>query len=204
MFHFNIPMVISSTQRLYRGYLSKPIDLPEHHPYKSVGFNLVNTTPHIYIQWTSNNTSFPDRINTPGMGFYLFWHSRQLLITKYCVSSQKSICQAIEYPSCHLMIKMSHPVWFITGCSSGFGASLALFALRSGHKVIATSRNPSKSPELVSQIEELGGIWMKLDVCSAESEILKVLNEATNVYGRIDILVNNAGYALLGAFETIR
>jgi NAD(P)-dependent dehydrogenase (short-subunit alcohol dehydrogenase family) len=99
---------------------------------------------------------------------------------------------------------MSTPVWFITGCSSGFGASLALLALRSGHKVIATSRNPSKTPELVSQIERLGGTWMQLDVCAPEPELIKVIDKATSVHGKIDILVNNAGYALLGAFETIR
>ena len=45
------------------------------------------------------------------------------------------------------------PIWFITGCSSGFGLSLALLALGKGHKVIATSRNPSSTPEQVAQIE---------------------------------------------------
>ncbi|TVY86263.1 putative oxidoreductase, partial [Lachnellula willkommii] len=98
---------------------------------------------------------------------------------------------------------MSPPIWFITGCSSGFGKSLALLALRSGHKVIATSRNPSKSPDLVSQVEKLGGVWHALDVCSPEPELAKAIEKATSVWGRIDILVNAAGYALLGAFETI-
>jgi NAD(P)-dependent dehydrogenase (short-subunit alcohol dehydrogenase family) len=99
---------------------------------------------------------------------------------------------------------MSSPVWFITGCSSGFGASLALHALRSGHRVIATSRNPAKTPELVSQVKQLGGEWHALDVCSPERELKKVVERATDVYGRIDILVNCAGYALLGAFEILR
>ncbi|TVY19167.1 putative oxidoreductase [Lachnellula arida] len=98
---------------------------------------------------------------------------------------------------------MSPPIWLITGCSSGFGKSLALLALRSGHKVIATSRNPSKTPDLVSQVEKLGGVWHALDVCSPEPELAKAIEKATNVWGRIDILVNAAGYALLGAFETI-
>ncbi|RDW75282.1 hypothetical protein BP6252_06424 [Coleophoma cylindrospora] len=95
----------------------------------------------------------------------------------------------------------SAPVWFITGCSTGFGGTLALIALRAGHRVIATSRNPSKTPDLISQIESLGGKFMTFDVCSPE--IGKVLDEATAIYGRIDILVNNAGYALLGAFEVL-
>lgn len=94
------------------------------------------------------------------------------------------------------------PVWFITGCSSGFGASLALLALRNGHRVIATSRNPSRSPEIVSEVENLGGKWLALDVCS--TIVAEVIEDATKIYGQIDILVNNAGYALLGAFESIR
>jgi NAD(P)-dependent dehydrogenase (short-subunit alcohol dehydrogenase family) len=94
------------------------------------------------------------------------------------------------------------PVWFITGCSSGFGLSLAMLALRNGHKVIATSRNPSKNSELVSQVEELGGTWMQLDVCSLDAT--SVLDKAIAIHGRIDVLVNNAAYALLGAFETFR
>jgi NADP-dependent 3-hydroxy acid dehydrogenase YdfG len=94
------------------------------------------------------------------------------------------------------------PVWLITGCSSGFGASLALCALRSGHKVIATSRTPSKTPTLVSEVEKLGGTWCTLDVCSPD--VPSIIEEAVKVYGRIDYLVNNAGYALLGAFEDMR
>jgi NAD(P)-dependent dehydrogenase (short-subunit alcohol dehydrogenase family) len=99
---------------------------------------------------------------------------------------------------------MSSPVWFITGCSSGFGASLALLALRSGHRVIASSRNPTKTPELVSEVKILGGEWHLLDVCSSESELAMAVAKATAVYGRIDILVNCAGYGLMGAFETVR
>jgi NADP-dependent 3-hydroxy acid dehydrogenase YdfG len=95
-------------------------------------------------------------------------------------------------------------VWFITGCSSGFGIGLALLALQNGHHVIATSRNPSSTPSLVSQVENLGGKWHTLDVCSPESVMKEKVQEAMKVWGRIDVLVNNAGYALLGAFECIR
>ncbi|RDL37147.1 NAD(P)-binding Rossmann-fold containing protein [Venustampulla echinocandica] len=95
------------------------------------------------------------------------------------------------------------PVWFITGCSSGFGLELALIALGEGHKVIATSRNPSKTPSLVSQVGSLGGKWLPLDVCAPEAELAQTVEKAIAIYGRIDILVNSAGYAILGALETI-
>jgi len=90
-------------------------------------------------------------------------------------------------------------VWLITGCSSGFGADLALIALKAGHKVIATSRNPSKTPELVAQVEQLGGTWLTLDIC--DKNLDRVFDQALEIHGRIDVLVNNAGYSLLGAVE---
>lgn len=90
--------------------------------------------------------------------------------------------------------------------SSGFGFSLALHILASGpgHKVIATSRTPSKTPSQVSQIQSLGGTWLALDICSPESELATFIEKATAIYGTIDVLVNNAGYSLLGAFECFR
>jgi NADP-dependent 3-hydroxy acid dehydrogenase YdfG len=92
-------------------------------------------------------------------------------------------------------------VWFITGCSSGFGASLSLLALKAGHKVVATSRSPSKTPELVRQVRELGGTWMPLDVNAPSAA--EVIRNAVDIYGRIDVLVNNAGFSLLGMLEDL-
>lgn len=95
----------------------------------------------------------------------------------------------------------SAPVWLITGCSSGFGFALARYVARRGHKVIATSRNPAKSPEQVSEIEALGGKWQPLDVTSTNLET--EVEAAESVHGRIDVLVNNAGYSVLGAVEDV-
>lgn len=95
-------------------------------------------------------------------------------------------------------------VWLITGCSAGFGKSLALLVLKAGHHVIATSRNPSSSPHLVKKVEELGGIWLPLDLTSSKEEMQKVVEEGTKKMGRVDVLVNNAGMSILGALEDFR
>jgi NAD(P)-dependent dehydrogenase (short-subunit alcohol dehydrogenase family) len=95
-------------------------------------------------------------------------------------------------------------IWLITGCSSGFGTALSLIALKNGHKVIATSRNPSKNPELVKQVESYGGIWLPLDITSQPSEFQKVIDAGIAKFGGIDVLVNNAGIAILGPLEDTR
>lgn len=95
-------------------------------------------------------------------------------------------------------------VWLITGCSSGFGFALSVLALKAGHKVIATSRNPSKTPELLQQIEELGGIWIVLDTTSPVTELRKAVEHGKNQFGRIDVLVNNAGVGIIGALEDVK
>ncbi|KAK2760008.1 hypothetical protein FQN54_002744 [Arachnomyces sp. PD_36] len=90
--------------------------------------------------------------------------------------------------------------WLITGASSGLGAAIAEAALKAGHKVIATARNPTKAAKSNPQITNLGGIWIELDVTSTETpqKVAKAINEAGGV---VDVVVNNAGYSLLGSIE---
>lgn len=89
--------------------------------------------------------------------------------------------------------------WLITGCSSGFGLSLARAAQAGGHRVIATSRNPSRTPDLVTEIESAGGKWVQLDVDSRTSG--DVITELEHSGDHIDILVNNAGYCIYAPVE---
>ncbi|TVY40364.1 putative oxidoreductase [Lachnellula subtilissima] len=99
------------------------------------------------------------------------------------------------------MASLSPKVWLITGCSTGLGASLAIHALKAGHTVIATARNPSSAPSY-AQITSLGGKWLPLDVNAPTAG--DIVQEAVELArGRIDVLVNNAGYSILGAMEDI-
>ena len=90
--------------------------------------------------------------------------------------------------------------FLITGSSSGFGLSLTRIALANGHTVIATSRNPAKSPSLVSEVEFSGGKWLKLDVNSPDTP--RFIQDLESSGTQIDVLVNNAGYSVFAPIET--
>ena len=92
---------------------------------------------------------------------------------------------------------MDPKVWFISGCSSGFGRAIAEAALAAGHRVIATARDIRS----IADLEKEGRCHLlTLDVTEPES-IPGVVREGAEVWGRIDVLVNNAGYGLVGAVE---
>lgn len=87
---------------------------------------------------------------------------------------------------------MSQPrVWLVTGCSSGLGFALAKSILAHGDKLIASSRNPSKTPDLVDYIKSRGGHWISLDTTAPDLE--EIIATADAIHGRLDVVVNNAG-----------
>jgi NAD(P)-dependent dehydrogenase (short-subunit alcohol dehydrogenase family) len=93
----------------------------------------------------------------------------------------------------------SSKVWFITGCSSGFGRELALGVLSRGDNVIATARDSSK----LESLKKAGAATMSLDVTAPLDDLKKAAEEANELYGRIDYLINNAGYNQVGGLEEL-
>ena len=83
------------------------------------------------------------------------------------------------------------PVWFITGCSTGFGREFARAALAHGFRVVATARDPRKLDDLIVGHEDKAKA-LALDVTKAD-QIKCAVSETERVFGRIDVLVNNAG-----------
>ncbi|KAK3308418.1 uncharacterized protein B0T15DRAFT_107627 [Chaetomium strumarium] len=99
----------------------------------------------------------------------------------------------------------TRPLTFlITGCSSGFGLSLSRIVLAHGHHLIATSRNPGRTPDLVAEVESRGGRWLALDVDDpASGSLVDSLEKKAGGMGtHIDVLVNNAGYSIHAPVET--
>jgi len=88
-------------------------------------------------------------------------------------------------------------VWFITGCSTGFGRELATQVLASGARVVVTARDLGKIGDLAKGGNALA---LKLDVTDA-SEVEAAVRQAEEAFGRIDVLVNNAGIGYFAAVE---
>lgn len=89
-------------------------------------------------------------------------------------------------------------VVIITGASSGFGKETALLFSKEGAKIVAVSRGTA-GEKLVDEIKTAGGdaIFVKGDV-SVEQDVINVVDNAIENYGRIDVLFNNAGVYIPG------
>ncbi len=97
------------------------------------------------------------------------------------------------------MTEQDKPVWFITGCSTGFGRELARFTLDRGYRVVVTARRPAEIADLAAG-REPRALVLRLDVTKPD-EIAAAVAAAEAKFGRIDVLVNNAGIGYFGAIE---
>ena len=102
----------------------------------------------------------------------------------------------------------SKPVWFITGCSTGFGRELSVILLKRGYRVVVTARDKAKVEDIVAghEVEDIvaghdkNGLALALDV-DKQDQIAAAVKATEARFGRIDVLVNNAGYGYLAAIE---
>jgi NAD(P)-dependent dehydrogenase (short-subunit alcohol dehydrogenase family) len=89
------------------------------------------------------------------------------------------------------------PVWFITGCSTGFGLELAKQTIEHCYRAVVTARDPSK-------LEGYGAtdkvLVLKLDVTEPD-QVVAAVKAAEARFGGIDVLVNNAGIGYFAAIE---
>ena len=97
------------------------------------------------------------------------------------------------------MAPRTPPVWFITGCSSGFGHELAKLVLARGWRAVVTARDKSRVAELARSFHA-DCLALDLDVTDT-SQIGAAVHAAQARFGRIDVLVNNAGYGYQASIE---
>jgi NAD(P)-dependent dehydrogenase (short-subunit alcohol dehydrogenase family) len=89
------------------------------------------------------------------------------------------------------------PVWFITGCSTGFGRELAAHVLERGYRAVVTARDPDDIEDLAAKGDAL---ILKLDVTD-QGQVDAAIHSAEEHFGRINVLVNNAGIGYFAAVE---
>lgn len=89
--------------------------------------------------------------------------------------------------------------WFITGCSTGLGRSLAEAVIAAGHNVVVTARDVSKVEDLVGEASDRV-LPLALDVTDP-AQVASGVEAAEARFGGIDVLVNNAGYGYRSAVE---
>jgi short-subunit dehydrogenase len=97
---------------------------------------------------------------------------------------------------------MSHTIsktWFVTGCDSGMGFSIAETLLANGQKVVATALDLSKISTYMERYPKTAFCY-PLNVTDT-ANIEKIVSLAEDATGGIDVLINNAGYGVLGAAE---
>jgi NAD(P)-dependent dehydrogenase (short-subunit alcohol dehydrogenase family) len=96
---------------------------------------------------------------------------------------------------------MSARTWLITGCSRGFGRTLAELLLTRGERVVATARRADSLDTLVASHAE-HALACKLDVTRTE-DVQSAVAAARSRFGPIDVLINNAGYGHIGTVEDL-
>ncbi|MEG3084785.1 oxidoreductase [Sphingomonas sp. PB2P12] len=91
------------------------------------------------------------------------------------------------------------PVWFISGCSTGFGRELAKLVLARGWRAVVTARDAERVADLADGAEDRA-LAVSLDVTD-QAQIDDAVAQAKAKFGRIDVLVNNAGYGYQASIE---
>ena len=97
------------------------------------------------------------------------------------------------------MENTNNPVWFITGCSTGFGRELAKLILSRGWNAVITARKAEQVKDIAEGYAATA-LVLTLDVTNKE-QVATAITKAEQTFGRIDVLVNNAGYGYFTSIE---
>lgn len=89
--------------------------------------------------------------------------------------------------------------WFITGCSTGLGRSLAVAVLARGDNAVVSARTIANVHDIAQKYPETA-LAVALDVTDGD-QVLAAVAAAEQRFGGIDVLVNNAGYGYRAAIE---
>jgi NAD(P)-dependent dehydrogenase (short-subunit alcohol dehydrogenase family) len=94
------------------------------------------------------------------------------------------------------MFDLSGKVAVITGAAGGLGTAFAEAMAEAGADVVCSDIDESGAQALVEKVKNIGrnAIAVKCDVTN-ENDVVLLMSQAVEAFGRIDILFNNAGIA---------
>src|SRR5690606_36440610 len=92
------------------------------------------------------------------------------------------------------MRSLNEKVVIVTGASSGIGRAAALRLAQAGAMVVAVDRDATRGPEVVAEIEKIGGRarFVAADV-SDDEQVAAAVATAVSTFWGVDVAFNNAG-----------
>jgi 2-deoxy-D-gluconate 3-dehydrogenase len=92
------------------------------------------------------------------------------------------------------MFDLTGRVAIVTGGNGGLGLAMALGLAGAGADIVVAARNAEKTAQACAEIEALGvrAVGLEVDVIK-EADIIRMVAETLQAFGRVDILINNAG-----------
>jgi NAD(P)-dependent dehydrogenase (short-subunit alcohol dehydrogenase family) len=94
-------------------------------------------------------------------------------------------------------------VALVTGSSRGLGLAIAQELAREGCRIVLCARDADELERARASVESYGAdvLAVTCDVTRRE-QVQRLVEQATQQFGRIDVLVNNAGIIVVGPLET--
>lgn len=96
------------------------------------------------------------------------------------------------------MVKQSvrDSVVIVTGAGQGIGRAVAAAYAAEGARVAVAEVRETTGKQTVQEIQAAGGkaVFIRCDV-SVEADVVNLMRETVQAFGRIDVLINNAGIA---------
>jgi gluconate 5-dehydrogenase len=93
------------------------------------------------------------------------------------------------------LLNLSGKTAVVTGGSTGLGKQMAYALAEFGANLVLAARKLERCEEVAAEISQLFGVKVIAVQCDVakESDVVNLINQTVNAFGRLDILVNNAG-----------
>ena len=96
-----------------------------------------------------------------------------------------------------MSVDLKDKVVIVTGAGRGIGRSIALSFGRESSRLVLASRTKSELEKVASEVKAKGAEALAVPTdLTKEGEVNKLVEIATDSFGRIDILINNAGIGI--------